>query len=109
MLCVKQFVISFCTWKSACVKLHGELHGCRHKTSTLSFQMLYMAVSSDVSEWKYDNSESESASTCTSAGGDLSSPASQSQSPLKSSSDSYLHTTSQTTEESIVDQEGKWT
>ena len=109
MLCVKQFVVSFCTWKSACVKLHGELHGCCYKTSTLSFQLRSMAMSSDVSEWEYDNSESESASTCTSARGHLSSPASQSQSPLKSSSDSYLHTTSQTTEESIVDQEGKWT
>ena len=86
---------------------------------TLPFQLW----SSDVSELEYDDSESESNSA--SAGGHLSSPASQSQSSLKSSSDGHLKgleellphiplrphplTSSQSIDESIVDLEGKWT
>ena len=86
---------------------------------TLPFQLW----SSDVSELEYDDSESES--TSTSAEGHLSSPASQSQSSLKSSCDGHLKgledplskphpsprphplTASQSTNESIVDQESK--
>ena len=78
---------------------------------------------SDVSEFECDDSESET--TSTSGEGHLSSAASQSQSSLKSSSDGHLKgpeellskshspprpyplTTSQSTVESIVDQEGK--
>ena len=88
----------------------------------ISFQFQFPSTP-EINELEYDVSESESTSTC--GGGQLSSVASQSQSSPKSSSDSHLKgleeplskpypssslhplTVSQSTDESIVDQEGK--
>ena len=88
----------------------------------ISFQFQFPSTP-EINELEYDVSVSESTSTC--AGGQLSSIASQSQSSSKSSSDSHLKgpeeplskpypslslhllTVSQSTDESIVDQEGK--
>ena len=88
----------------------------------ISFQFQFPSTP-EIHELEYDVSESESTSTC--AGGQLSSVASQSQSSPKSSSDSHLKgpeeplskpypssslyplTVSQSTDEFIVDQEGK--
>ena len=89
----------------------------------VAFRFQFQSPStSEINELEYDNSESESTSAC--AESHLSSPASQFQSSLKSSCDGHLKgpyellsktpprlhplTTSQSAEESIVDQEGKW-